>query len=207
MKFLDMDTWERKAHFHFFSQFDEPFWGVTAVVDTTKAYQKAKDTGSSFFLWYLHASLVAANRIKEFRYRIDEQHRVLIHDTVDASPTINRPDGSFGFSYIKYAEDFSVFEQYATKEIERVRSSKAFIPATASENVIHYSSLPWLNFTSLTHARRFSRQDSIPKISFGKLTDKEGKKTMPVAVHVHHGLIDGYQVGQYYGQFQELLNS
>lgn len=37
---LDIETWNRKEHFLFFSQMEEPFFGVTIVVDCTKAYEK-----------------------------------------------------------------------------------------------------------------------------------------------------------------------
>jgi chloramphenicol O-acetyltransferase type A len=40
---LDVENWNRKEHFLFFKQFEEPFFGAT-VIDCTKAYalQKAK---------------------------------------------------------------------------------------------------------------------------------------------------------------------
>ena len=113
MRFIDLDTWSRKEHFNFFNGFDEPFWGVSLEVDCSKAYQLSRDTNTSFFLLYLHKSTVAANRVEEFRYRIDGQNRIVVHDTIGASSTINRPDGTFGFSYIEYAEDFKTFERYA----------------------------------------------------------------------------------------------
>ncbi|HNZ72690.1 MAG TPA: CatA-like O-acetyltransferase, partial [Prolixibacteraceae bacterium] len=66
--------------------------------------------------------------------------------------------------------------------------------------------IPWLDFTGISHARSFSHPDSCPKISFGKVTEKEGIKTMPVSVHVHHALVDGYHVGLFIDKFQDLLN-
>jgi chloramphenicol O-acetyltransferase type A len=80
------------------------------------------------------------------------------------------------------------------------------VPAVSGENVIHYSSIPWLNFTSLSHARAFSFKDSIPKISFGKMTEENGQRRMSMSIHVHHGLMDGYHVGEYVNLFQKLLN-
>jgi chloramphenicol O-acetyltransferase type A len=94
----------------------------------------------------------------------------------------------------------------AKQEIERVQNSTGLVPAISGENVIHYSSIPWINFTALSHARAFSFPDSCPKISFGKMTEENGKKQMPLSVHVHHALMDGYHVGQYLDLFQTLLN-
>jgi chloramphenicol O-acetyltransferase type A len=76
-----------------------------------------------------------------------------------------------------------------------------------AENVIRYSALPWLDFTSLSHARMFSLPDSCPRISFGKMTEKGGGRSMPVAIHVNHALVDGIHVGQYVDRFQELMLS
>ncbi|MDB5231898.1 MAG: chloramphenicol O-acetyltransferase [Chitinophagaceae bacterium] len=203
---LDLETWKRKDHFHFFRKFEEPFFGVCIHADCTIAYHKTKAAGISFFLYYLHKSLIAANAIEPFRYRIEGDDAIL-YDAVHASPTINREDGTFGFAYMDYHEDFSSFEKSAQQEIDKVQNSKGLIPAVSGENVIHYSSVPWLNFTSLSHARAFSFKDSIPKISFGKMTeDSHGTRTMPVSVHAHHALMDGYHVGEFVNLFQQLLN-
>jgi len=201
---LDLERWERKDHFKFFKQFDEPFFGVCVEIDCSKSYRKCKTEGISFFLYYLHKSLVAANRIEPFRYRI-EGESVFVHDRVHASPTINRPDGTFGFAYMNYHEDFQEFMLEAKGEIEKVQNSKGLIPAVSGENVIHYSSLPWINFNSFSHARSFSFKDSCPKITFGKISEHDGGLKMPVSIHVHHALMDGFHVGQLIDEFQELM--
>jgi chloramphenicol O-acetyltransferase type A len=202
---LNIETWNRKSQFDFFKQFEEPFFGVTVTVDCTIGYDNAKTINASFFLYYLHKSLMAANNTEAFKYRI-EDNDVIVYDKVNASPTINRPDGTFGFSYMDYYESFDAFAAAAKKEIENVQQTVGLIPASSSENVIHYSSIPWINFTSLSHARQFSTNDSIPKISFGKMITENGKRTMPVSIHVHHALMDGYDVAKYIDLFQELMN-
>ncbi len=202
---LNLATWNRKEHFQFFRRFEEPFFGVCVEIDCTQAYRRAKELDTSFFLYYLHKSLVAVNQTEPFHYRI-EGDDVIVHEHIGASATINRPDGTFGFSYIAYAEDFREFEQLAQAEIQRIRNTTGLEPATSSEGVIHYSSLPWIKFTSVSHARSFSHVDSIPKISFGKMTTVNDKQMMPVSVHVHHALMDGFHVSRHLELFQELLN-
>jgi len=202
---LDIETWARKDHFNFFRQFDEPFFGITASIDCTRAYEVSKEKGCSFFLYYLYKSLLAANFIKPFRYRIIEDE-VWVYDQVNASPTINRPDGTFGFAYMNFEQDFELFLVNAAIEIERVQHSTGLEPAISSENVIHFSSMPWINFTSVSHARSFSFNDSIPKITFGKMVESNGKRTMAVSIHVHHALMDGWDVGQFLDYFQEAMD-
>lgn len=202
---IDIDRWDRKEQFKFFSDFDEPFFGITAEVDCSKAYQHAKSNDISFFLLYLHASLKAANSIDAFKFRI-EGEEVFCYDIIHASPTINRDNGTFGFSYMDFYPDFAEFATHAQQEIDRVKKSNTLIPAVSGENVIHYSSIPWIRFTALSHARHFGFQDSCPKISFGKLTSEKNQLLMPVSVHAHHALVDGFHVGQFLEKFQHELN-
>jgi chloramphenicol O-acetyltransferase type A len=202
---LDIESWSRKEHFLFFKQFEEPFFGVTVEIDCTKAYSKVKELKTSFFLYYLHKSLQAANHTEPFRYRIKDD-QIFVYEKVNASPTINRPDGTFGFAYIEFFESFEKFSAEARIVIDQVQNSKELLPAKSGENVIHCSSVPWIKFTAVSHARRFSFNDSCPKIVFGKMTTTGKKKTMPVAVHVNHALMDGYHVGLFLDEFQKLMN-
>jgi len=203
-KKLDIEKWARKDHFQFFNQFEEPFFGLCVDIDCSIAYEFAKKSGRSFFLHYLHKSLLAANQTEPFRYRIFDG-QVYVFDQVDATPTVSRPNGTFGYAYMEFFEDFRTFELAAEQEIQRIQHTPGLVPATASQNVIHYSSLPWVKFRSLSHARRFSSGDSCPKIAFGKMTESAGKRSMPVSIHVHHALMDGLHVGQYLELFQKLL--
>ncbi|RYY84417.1 MAG: chloramphenicol acetyltransferase, partial [Chitinophagaceae bacterium] len=104
---LDLSSWPRRDHFDFFRKFEEPFFGVCVELDCTEIYRRSKEEGNSFFLNYLWCTLKAANDTEPFRYRIQNED-VLVYESVHASPTINRPDGTFGFAYMDYHEDRSV---------------------------------------------------------------------------------------------------
>ncbi len=207
IKKLNLETWPRKEHFHFFKQMEEPFFGVTVTIDCTKAYEKSKAKNFSFFIYYLHKTLVAVNAIESFRYRISNDE-IVIYDQINGSATIGRDDGTFGFSLVEFHADFTVFEKIALTEIERVKNTTGlFTREFDTDNLIHFSAIPWLNFTSLSHARSFTFPDSCPKISFGKMSVSENEmRTMPMSIHVHHGLMDALQVGQFVDCFQDLMN-
>lgn len=203
---LDIETWNRKEHFLFFKQMEEPFFGITATIDCTATYANAKILDVPFFIYYLHKTAVAVNTIESFRYRIVD-NEVHVFDRIDVSATIMRNDNTFGFSLIQYAKDLSQFKSITQKEIERVQRTPGLFSHDFEPNVIHFSALPWIDFTSLSHARSFTFPDSCPKISFGKMTiTEDGKRTMPISIHVHHGLMDGFHVGQFLTLFQELMN-
>ncbi|MCC9017647.1 MULTISPECIES: chloramphenicol acetyltransferase [Flavobacterium] len=204
---LDLENWNRKEHFAHFIQMEEPFFGATVEIDCTQAYETAKSLESSFFIYYLHKTLVAVNAIENFRYRISGD-QIYINDQIDASATIGREDGTFGFSFIEYHPDFKTFEKTALQEIERIQNTTGlFTRSFENDNLIHFSAIPWLNFTSLSHARSFTFPDSCPKVSFGKMmVSPTGKRTIAMSVHVHHALMDGLHMGQFVDYFQELMN-
>lgn len=204
---LNIETWARKEHFLFFKQFEEPFFGLTVEIDCTKAYATAKELGTSFFVYYLHKTIVAVNSIESFRYRIIDD-AIYIYDSIDVSATIMREDQTFGFSLIEYSPDYEVFAANAFKEIERIQNTTGLLTREfPNDNLIHFSAVPWINFTSLSHARSYTFPDSCPKISFGKMMiSSEGKRTMSMSIHAHHGLMDGFHVSQFLECFQELMN-
>lgn len=208
MKTINLSTWKRKEHFAFFSKFDEPFWGIVSEVDCTIAYKTAKENKISFFAWYLYKSLLAANDIEEFRYRT-YNGKVVLYEEIHASPTIGREDGTFGFSFVRFNQDFNVFYEDLNNEIVRVKS---FTGLCMNENasrkdVIHYSSLPWAHFTGLTHARNYQINDSSPKITFGKAFYRDNVMFMSVSLNMHHGLADGFHAAKFYEKFQNHMNT
>lgn len=205
MQYLNIENWNRKEHFEFFRTFEEPFFGIVVNLDVSATYIEAKEKGISFFGSYLHKSLVAANSIENFKYRIDDQGRVEIYNQIDASATISREDNTFGFSYIRYSPLLEEFIINVNSETERIQQSNSLFPPINELGCIYFSSLPWVKFTSLSHARNFSIGDTVPKISFGKIYDDNGRKLMPVSIHVHHALMDGYHVGLFVDKYQELL--
>ena len=202
---LDLNSWNRKEHFLFFKQMDEPFYGITTTIDCTQAYAKAKVLGISFFSYYLHKTLSAVNAVENFRYRIIEDE-VYVFDVIDASATVMREDTTFGFSYMPFTENINEFTQIVQTEIERMQTTTGVFTREYPYNLIHFSALPWINFTSLSHARSFTWPDSCPKISVGKLTEENGKKSIPISVHVHHGLADGYHVALFLEKLQQFMN-
>ncbi len=202
---LNIEIWNRKEHYLFFKQMEEPFFGLTTTIDCTIAYNKAKELNVSFFTYYLHKTLVAINEIENFKYRIIHDE-VIIFDSIDASSTILRADNTFGFSLLKFNENLDMFSKTTKKEIARIQTTTGLFTRDFAENLIHFSALPWVNFTSFSHARSYTWPDSCPKISIGKMINENGKRTFSISIHAHHGLVDGYHVGQFINLFQNLMN-
>tara|TARA_R110000868_G_scaffold109560_1_gene297760 strand:+ start:17939 stop:18562 length:624 start_codon:yes stop_codon:yes gene_type:complete len=205
MKFLDIDRWNRKEHFEFFNTFLDPYFSVTTKFDVTKAKFFSKENHLPFFAVYLHACMKAINSIENFKYRIQEG-KVVVYETIHASPTIIRPDHTFGFSFINFSDDVFEFTANFKSEKERVLNSNTLFPPVNSLDCIYCSAMPWTNF--LGHKEPISNaKESVPKLAFGKAIETNGKLEMTVAISVNHALMDGYHIGIFNDKFQEFLNS
>jgi chloramphenicol O-acetyltransferase type A len=204
LKKIDLNSWIRKQHFNHFKDFADPYFSATIPFDVTSAYKRSKDNKQGFFVTYLHDCMKAINAVDNFKYRIIEEE-VYQLDLVNASPTILRADQTFGFSFIKFSEDFEEFNANFIDEKQRIMNSTELYPPLYGLDCIHCSALPWFAFSS--QKEPFSgTKDSIPKLAFSKTYKQEAKLMMNVAVSVNHALVDGSHLGQFVEKFQENLN-
>jgi len=203
---LDLDNWDRKDHFHFFRRYDNPFFGLTANVDVSRLLEYTRSRGLSFFAASLFLSQQQVNRIPEFRYRILED-RVIEYDSVSAGSTILKSNQVFTFCYFEHQEDFSGFQAQVQARIRTCKASDFPLDGGDRELArIHYSVIPWVHFSALTHPRSYGTDDSIPKIVFGKYIQQGEATLMPVSVEVHHSLMDAVHVGRYFEGLQSCAN-
>lgn len=206
MKYLDIDKWNRKEQYFFFREYDNPFFNICTDLDVYKLNKFVKAEKLSFFKASLYISIRAANGIPEFRYRI-KGNNIIIHDVIHAGSTVLNDDETFSFCYFNYFASFTEFNLNAEKKLkENTKRIGGMEAHEDRDDLIHYSMIPWVSFTSFSHARKSIPEDSIPKIVFGKFYSKEGLNKMPVSVEVHHALMDGLHVGKYFDLFQQYLN-
>jgi len=202
---INLEAWERRAAFHFFKDFTEPYHGVCLRVDCTATYRYAKQHQLSVFLSLLHRSLVAAHQVENFRTRIVEG-TVWLYKQIHGGSAVGRANGTIGMGHYQFRARIDEFVREAAMELERVRQ-RDDIERYPEANLIRYSVLPWFDFTSISHARDLSQADSAPRITFGKITEADGRCTMPVSIHAHHALADGLHVAKFVEKFQHSLDA
>jgi len=204
LKEINIESWNRKEHFHHFSAMSNPYFSVTVPLDVTFAYHKCKLTDISFFVQYLHDCMRAINQVENMRYRIRDG-RVYDVGIIHASATVMREDKTFGFSWIEFDENENVFAENFRREKLRIQTHHELFPPTNGDNCVHCSAMPWINFTSQQEPLS-GKAESVPKLSFSKISTHENKMNMNVAVSVNHALVDGYHVSRFLDLFQQYLN-
>jgi chloramphenicol O-acetyltransferase type A len=203
-EYLDVNNWVRRDQFEFFRGFDKPYFNVCVELDVTELLALLrKRPGSSVSLAYHYLALRIANEVEPFRYRLRDG-KVLVHDVIHGATTVLLANESFAFAYFDYTADYRKFTADAQSVITEVKREGIF-KDSPSDDLIHFTTLPWVYFTSFSHARNWGQEDSVPKITFGKFTNEGKRVLMPFSVEVHHALMDGLHVGRYLTRLEAAL--
>jgi chloramphenicol O-acetyltransferase type A len=202
--YLDLSTWPRRDLFEFFAAYSNPYFNVCARLDVTKVVAMVRQRpGVRISLALHYFALRIANEIEPFRYRLKEE-KVFIYDIINGGTTVLRPNETFGYAYFDYQEDFEKFVRDAAQSVDRIKAENDLKP-TGRDDLIYFTSLPWIAFTSFAHARNPGRGDSVPRIVFGKFTKENESLMLPISVEVHHALVDGIHVGRFFTRMEEAL--
>ncbi|MDR1962868.1 MAG: hypothetical protein LBQ50_03720 [Planctomycetaceae bacterium] len=93
---------------------------------------------------------------------------------------------------------------YGIAESERVRNSIELFSGHSGDDIIYYTVLRGVTFTSADQP--YCNGSSVPILSFGEMFLENGIRKIPHSVHVNHALVDGQHVSQYFQLFQQFLN-
>lgn len=203
--YIDVSTWARRDLFEFFRGFDKPYFNICTNVDITRLLELLHERrGLSPTLAYHYFALRVANEIENFRYRLRDG-KVIVYEVINGGTTVLQPNESFTFAYFDYTDDFDQFMREAQVSVDMIKKSGGPFEPRAADDAIHFTSLPWVSFTSFSHARNWKTEDSIPKIAFGKYIKEPGRVLLPISVEVHHALVDGVHVGRFINRLEEVF--
>jgi chloramphenicol O-acetyltransferase type A len=201
---VSLATWPRRETLALFRRFQKPQYSVTVRIDVTSILaRRAEVAGFSSYLACIHAIGAALHAIPELGYRI-RGDQVVTHDRMVLSPTLLFSDGRLGFTYLDWEENGSEFAEQARMTIEATLARGELKPGVdGDDGVAFLSCQPWVDFTAFDNPV-FASDDCIPRVTWGRYTPEvTGRWTMPVALQVHHGLVDGIHVAQFFRALQE----
>ncbi|KGF67534.1 chloramphenicol acetyltransferase [Hoeflea sp. BAL378] len=203
---IDLATWPRAGQFRLFRTYDRPHFATTARVDVTALMTRARPRGVSPHRAFIHAIGAGIHAVPALKMRFIGD-RVLQYDAISLSTTVPRPGDTFGYCYIPWSEDWAGFDERCKAIIDETANSTDLGANTGERHDLAYlSCLPWLDFTALDNALP-GPDDCIPRFSWGRfVTGADGRVSCAVAVQVHHALVDGLQVGQFFEAAQIRLD-
>jgi chloramphenicol O-acetyltransferase type A len=204
MKKIDLETYPRRALFEAFKDREVPVFSVTNLIEISAFKPFIDQNGYGFFVAISFLISKAVNQVPELRHRLI-CGELFEFEKVDPGYTVLLDDRTFSFCDSKYFEDFEAYRKYAEKRIDAVKK-RPDLETWDKHGMFFITNLPWFSFTSITHP--FGEQyASIPIISIGKYFEQNGSLIVPIGIQVHHGLVDGIHIGDFYENLSAMLRT
>ena len=146
---IDMNTWPRREHFHYFAHMAPTGYSLTAEVDVTRLRAALKRRELRFYPAYLW--LVTHSLNAQEAFRLAEKEGVLgVYDTLTPLYAVfHRDDKTFSMQWTAFDEDFAAFYRGWIRDQERYGENHGFLArrdALPPENAYTVSCMPWVSF-------------------------------------------------------------
>lgn len=149
----------------------------------------------------------ALGEVDAFLYKL-RGDTVVRHERLSPSFTVPAPGGNFKIVSVDTVpgETRAAFCRRAGAAAD---AQERLFPTPEQErrdDLAYFSCLPWLDLVSLTHETNLDRDDSIPRVAWGKFVPEGGRLRLTVGLQVNHRLIDGLHIGQFAEALQARLD-
>jgi chloramphenicol O-acetyltransferase type A len=197
MREIDLEAWDRREHYRFFMQMDYPQYNLCFDLDVTGLLETCRATGASFYYSLIFHSMVSANRTEAFRYRA-RGAEVVLHDRLHPSFTDLDPGGElFRIVNVELAETLPEFVVRAAAKSRAQGRPFDFSGYEGRDDLVFFTSIPWISFTQLNHVISLRREDSVPRLSWGRYREQAGRVVLPYSVQVHHAFVDAIHISRF----------
>lgn len=209
MKKLDLENWDRKEVFDFFSTLSDPYYTVSYRQDITKLYEYTKKHGLSFYYSMIYLVTQAFNSVEEFRLTIRGNDVFLLDSRMPSFTDMHKGSEVFHIVSLPLEGDMAEFCKAAS---EKSASQSFFLDyENETDELIYISCTPWIDLTGLTNEHdRLSptfKDESIPYITWGKYVEENGRKVLGMSLEVNHRLIDGIHIGKFSEKLTQLIEA
>ena len=202
MQEIDLKTWPRREHFAFFRRADLPFYNVTANVDATGLRAFAKANALSLNSVLIHLTTRTLNGIDNFRYRCRDES-VVLHEQIHPSFAYLREcEELFRFITVDYHDDVSTFDRIVRTAIADSTAYFDMTKLAGRDDFVFISALPWIAFTGVDHTLSLKKDDGVPRVTWGKITQTTMGEVLPFNVQVNHMFVDGLHVGRFFAALE-----
>ena len=213
-KKIDLEHWPRREHFQGFIQMAAPCYGMNVRMDVTELVNLCKKEKESFFVNMLYLCLREMNQVEEFRMRVIDREP-WIYDTIHCSFTVLNHLGCF----VNRRADFCEYPSFYQNVCHIVSKAKGEANMESGDadcarmDLFYFSCIPWIDFQSITQPLITQPAtfpdpagDSVPRVSWGKYVEEDGRYRMTMHMTVNHALIDGRPLAEAFNRIQSALN-
>ena len=199
---IDLDKYDRRRHYEYFSSLQYPYVGVTNNVNVSKLVQFCKTKNYSFYLTFLHAAALAADGVKELRHRIHDGG-IIEYSECPTSHIELLDNNTYCYCTLHHHMTMEEYIPYAVEARNQCRQNGSIDEDDDSDSMYFVSTLPWLHYTAMIQPVA-GGEESNPRITWGRFQeDYRGKKQLPVTILAHHALVDGIHIALFYQNLEQ----
>ena len=202
---FDIENWERREIYEFFSGVDQPFYSVTFRLDVTKLRRYTRAHALPFYLSLTYLVTQAMNSVPEFMLTIRDGQPDMLPRREPSFTDLAPGSECFRIVTCPVAGSMEDF----CREARRMADAQERFIVTESESdaLIFISCLPWADITSLTNERLCDFDDCVPRVAWGKYVERDGRVELGMALEVNHRVIDGVHIGQFVRALEGLIDT
>ena len=205
---INIDTWKRREYFeHYFINLPCTY-SMTTNIDITKLLKNVKLRHIKLYPTMIYILSTLVNNHEEFRTAIDSEGNVGVFDTMNPEYTIfHKDDETFSSLWTGYNSDFSKFYEGYLVDLEQYQHVKGISPKpNIVKNTFPISSIPWTSFNGFNLNLDKGASYLLPIFTMGKYFEQENKILLPLAIQVHHAVCDGFHLGRFINEIQEMAD-
>ena len=201
---VNIENWERKEAFNFFSKFNDPYASVTTIINVDKLLNYAKDNKLSFYGIMSYVVLKTINDLNEYKYVLEDDG-VYKYNQINMSFSVLKNNNILNFSRTVLYNDFEIFIKDFI-DAKNEAESESQIPYISGNNKIYITCIPWIRITAVDNPKNYDKVDSIPRICWGKYFFENGEYKMDISLQINHAFQDGYHIGLFFNTLQDNIS-
>ena len=208
-KEIDINIWDRKEHFEFYSKIATPHYCVAFNIDITNLLAFTRENKISFYYSLIYLCARSINEIDEFLLETEDNKVYKIDRRVPCFTDLKKGATSFHMVSLPCDGDIIEFATNARMESENNPLS-VYSLGGLRESQIVFSCIPWADITMCSNERDYTdpklKDDTAPILVWGKYKEQNGKYIINMTLDVNHRFIDGYFVGQFVQKLEEKIS-
>lgn len=207
MRTININAWDRQEHYRFFRGSAFAHFHIGCDLDITNFRAKTKVQKLAFSFAMTHVATQAMNAVEAFRYRIRGE-AVVLHEVIHPAFTYVAPDKKY-FKLVVADGNMPLPKFVAQARAKALSQTGYFVmdDLKGRDDFIFISSIPKVSFTHLSHTIPANKDDAVPRLSWGKYYERDGRVLLPFNVQAHHSFVDGDHMGEYLETLQSLLDN
>ena len=145
------------------------------------------------------------NDVEAFRYKIRGDDVVLADELIPSFTDIKPESDLFFIVTLPAGDDMEAFCLAAG---EKSRAQKEFIERREErDTLIYITCLPWFEMTAFKNEKNADRDDSVPRVAWGKYVRRGGRLILHYSLELNHRLADGRHAGMFYEKLEALIEA